>query len=275
MEPLSRVHVLAKAMRLHNGLACALILWVGRSRVEGSTVEINAIAGVAVVLLSSAAHLVNDLLDFGADRANRPDRALPAGLLSAADLRRAALSTWLAGMILGVVVIPEWTAWWLVWGLAGPGYSLIAKGRSWLAPIWTAIVIASCWAAGALEGGLRLLDVPVFAGMVLYLVFRERVKALEDSPGDVLAGHRAMTCTFSGTPLGVLCLGATLVPFGVWLAYSGSGLLVHLAALLFLACLVGGGWSLLNPRPRVPHLAGSLLKVGAFAGVTLLWIVVP
>ena len=262
-------------MRLHNGAACALILMVGRSRVANSSAEKNLVAGTAVILLCAAAHLVNDLLDLEADRANRPGRALPAGLLSAADLRRAAVATWLVGMILGLARVPEWTHWWFLWGLAGPGYSLVAKGNGWLAPIWTATVITSCWLAGALEGGPRLLDVPILAGMVLYLVFRELVKTLEDSQGDLLAGYRGLGGKFPSTRRGAVWLGAALVPFGVWPACGGPGLMVPLAALLFLVCLLGGMWSLLNPRRQAPHLAGSLLKVGAFAGITLLWSAVP
>ena len=262
-------------MRLHNGVACALILWVGRSRIENSSVGQDLVAGLAVVLLCAAAHLVNDLLDLGTDRANRPERALPAGALSTSDLRRAFGLTWLAGMILGLISVPGWVAWWLFWGLAGPGYSLVAKGHGWLAPIWTAGVIASCWLAGALQGGARWMDAIVFAGMTLYLVFRERVKALEDSRGDLLAGYLGFRAGFLGTPLGTVCLGAVLLPLGIWLVWSGPGLLVQGSALLYLVCLVGGMWVTLHPRWRAPHLAGSLLKVGAFAGVTLLWSAVP
>jgi 4-hydroxybenzoate polyprenyltransferase len=258
-------------MRLHNGLAFALVLLLGRSRIEDSSLGKDLSACLALGLIGAATHLVNDLLDVGADRTNRPARALPAGLLAAGDLRRAAVVTWSAGMLVGLILIPEWALWWLFWGLAGPGYSLVVKGRGWAAPLWTAAVIASCWLAGALDSGLRRWDLPILAGMVLYLVFRELVKIQEDSRGDLLAGYVMPRRAVQGAPVGVIGIGAVLASVAVWIAWTGPGLLVRLSALFFLASLLGGTWSLLNPRVRRPHLAGTLLKLGAFAGVAMLW----
>lgn len=257
-------------MRLHNGLAFALVLFWGRSRIADSSVEKDLAACLALVLISSATHLVNDLLDIAADRRNRPDRALPAGVLAPGDLRRWAVLTWAAGLLTGLVLLPEWGLWWLFWGLAGPGYSLVAKGRGWAAPLWTAVLTASCWLAGVLDSGVRRLDLLVLSGMILYLVFRELAKIVEDSRGDLLAGY-----SVPRLGNGVFALGAVLAPAAVWVAWIGPGSPARISALGFLASLLGAMWRLRHPGRKRPHLAGSLLKLGAFAGVAMLWVALP
>ena len=112
------------AMRPHNGLICGLVLLAGWPQGMVAGGGWGLAAALAVVLLCSAAHLVNDLVDLPADRRNRPGRPLPSGYLTPRVARNGALTSWLLGLGLGLVSRPDWWGWWLFWALAGPGYSL-------------------------------------------------------------------------------------------------------------------------------------------------------
>lgn len=258
-------------MRLHNGLACAVILLLGRARLDGSGTARDAAAALAVILLCSAAHLVNDLLDVAADRRNRPDRALPAATLKPAVVRRAAAATWAGGLLVGLVSVPQWAGWWLFWGLAGPGYTLFAKGRGWLAPSWTAVVIASCWLAGVSSAGLHPADLVALGLLMTYLLFRELVKAAADRRGDLLAGYRSPGRPGRGLQAEVIALAAVLLPAvgGLILLRPRAAILV--SGLAFVLCTGAAAWLAWRPRTGSPHLAGTILKLGAFAGAPLLW----
>jgi len=272
---ISEFGALLTGMRLHNGLACALVLLAGRSRLPDIHPGRELALALAIILLSSAAHLINDLADLPADRTNRPGRPLPAGRVTASAVRRAAAWTWGGGLFLGLAGEPSWTGWWLFWGLAGPGYSLLAKGRGWLAPLWTAAVISSCWLAGVHATGLRHGDLLVFGTIYWYLVLREVVKTLADMPGDLRAGQRSFAGRFPGTPRGVLLLVAPLLAGVAWWLKVESWLPARGAALILGACLLGAAAVVLRGLRGDRHLAGSLLKIGAFMGLALLLHGVP
>jgi 4-hydroxybenzoate polyprenyltransferase len=269
-----------RATRPHNGLACALLAWAGCGfpimvRDPRRCLAMSA----TIILLAAAAHLANDIVDIAADRFNRPRRPLVNGRLGLAQARRATLILWLAGVLAGFLRWPAGWVWWGFWGVAGPGYSLWAKGRGWLAPVWTAATIASCYLAGAWLRDWRGADVPVVLVVTYFIVFREYVKNLEDLPGDSAAGltgmrglggrrrRRYLTAWCLGAPLFLagLCLVCPSPPGG-WIAWIGAGFLICL-----LAAMASLSWA---SRPH-SHLSGSLLKVGAFCGLGLLLVSRP
>ncbi len=259
-------------MRLHNGLACVALLWLGRG--VGLSASLRDVgAACAVLLLCSAAHLANDLVDLAADRVNRPDRPLPAGRLQPATVRRLLGFTWLAGVGMGILCLPGWTGWWILWALAGAGYSILAKGHGWLAPIWTAAVITSCWAAGGIERGLDRRAWAVLLFLFLFLLFRERVKGAEDCSGDAVAGYRLGTQGRARSIVESAIAGSLLLGAVLWSLREAPALWSGMGAVVFLLCLLGGLWFHLRPNRNAPHRAGTLLKVGAFAGLALLWTV--
>ena len=231
-------------------------------------------AAAALLLLCAAAHLVNDVVDLPADRTNRPSRPLVTGQVSYRLVRRAAAMTLLSGWALGLLAIPSWWGWWLFWGLAGPGYSLLAKGRGWWAPLWTATVVGSCYLAGATVAGVTAAEGLVTVVIVYFVVFREAVKSFEDSGGDLRAGYRG--------PLAGRALGPRqLIPWAVLLLLVAGIALVRspaaadaplrIAAMVFgslpMAAVVALGWPVLRQR----HLPGTILKVCGFCGLPLLW----
>lgn len=255
-------------MRLHNGLACAALLWLGRGAPTNGLLR-EAAAAAALLALSAAAHLANDLVDRGADRHNRPGRPLPAGRLTSESLRRGLAATWMSGLALGILALPAWTGWWILWAVTGPGYSLLAKGRGGRAPIWTAAVITSCWGAGALERGFGLSEAVASGLLLAFLLLRELVKGREDLRGDLLAGYEPTPDATVSAEVGIL--GSALLLAGLWLMLAAVGPWRRMAAALFALFLLGGLWRHWRPTERSPHRAGTLLKAGAFAGLPLLW----
>jgi 4-hydroxybenzoate polyprenyltransferase len=120
--------------------------------------------------------------------------------------------------------------------------------------------------------GLDLVDGTLFITVFYFILFREYVKGLEDARGDVFAGYRSFAG--NGGDLGrqsilmalpLLAVAALTVmqkPLESWSKLSGAG---------FMLCLAAALVSLPASRLRRRHLAGSLLKVGAFCGLGLLW----
>jgi 4-hydroxybenzoate polyprenyltransferase len=260
------------AVRPHNGLACALLVLAGLHlpgllQAGWQTMAVL----VAVFLLTCASHLVNDIVDLAADRINRPTRPLPSGHLALAQARSAAFVLWLAGLLAGLCCLPGWWPWCLFWSLAGPGYSLLAKGRGWLAPIWTAVVVASCYVAGAAQRSFRALDIGIAVIVGYFVFYREYIKTLEDTGGDSPAGHqtlaggkwdRAMAAWLFSLPLILVGMALVLVgPATRWL---------QLAGMAFLGFVVASLLSLPGSRWRHEHKSGSLLKLGAYSGLGIL-----
>ncbi len=263
---------LLHAARPHNGLACALLALAGYWRGGGRDLELGGAIATAVVLLCSAAHLVNDLVDLGADRTNRPSRPLPAGTLMPSLARKAAFVFWAGGLALGLALVPGWWPWWLFWALCGPGYSLLAKGRGWIAPCWTAVVIGSCYLAGVLDAGVRIADVLIFIAISYFIFFRELIKITEDTAGDIDAGYRSLAAEHSQRWAGLLGLSLPLLAVGmlaVWGVWAGR--LGQLAGGAFLIVLAGALGAIRSRSLRDRHLPGSLLKIGCFCGLTVLW----
>ena len=178
-----------RTARPHNGVGCALLLLIGWGR-GAPPLPVQIAAAGALLLLCVAAHLVNDVVDLPADRTNRPSRPLVTGQISHPLVRRAAAMTLLSGWALGLLVIPYWRDRWLFWRRSVPGYSLLAKGRGWWAPLWTATVVGSCYLAGATAEGVTAAEGLVTAAIVYFVVFREAVKSFEDTGGDLRAGYR-------------------------------------------------------------------------------------
>jgi 4-hydroxybenzoate polyprenyltransferase len=264
---------LVVAMRLHNALGCALVFLAGRFPPNPDHMTVELLSAMAVGLLCVAAHLTNDLVDLPADRTNRPHRPLPEGRLSLAAVRNSLVITLVAGLGLGLILIPSWWPWWLFWAASGPGYSLWAKGRGWIAPLWTAGVITSCLVPGFLERGLSAVDVAVLCFMFWYLVFREIVKTLADFRGDCLAGYHPIGAGANSVYLKTFIFGIPLALVSGWYLLSSWETVQRELGMFFVVCIMGALALVWNRLQPVPHLAGTLLKVGAFSGLALLFIV--
>lgn len=264
--------------RPHNGLICVLVLVVGLMGPTWAQTDWGALLGywpsaLALFLLCSAAHLVNDLVDLPADRDNRPLRPLVTGSLPSALVRWVALSILLGSFFLGFLSSPHWWPWWLVWTIGGMVYSVGIKGRHpMLAPIWTALVIASCWSAGASLGGMTHREWAILALMMWFLILRELVKGMEDARGDLLAGYLTCHGRFPATRTGVLFLALPLVLVGLFLTMAATSIWTAALSLAFVLTLVGAGVYLFTGAPGWINSAGSLLKWSASLGVGLLLI---
>jgi 4-hydroxybenzoate polyprenyltransferase len=270
MKQSSGLIPLLVATRPHNSLGCAGVLAAGWLAGQQGPLTSALLPGLALGLLCAAAHLVNDVVDLPADRANRPARPLPRATLSVSQARRGAWVLLVLGFLLGMASRPSWSGWWLFWALGGTGYSLLAKGRPRRAPLWTALVIGSCWAAGAGADGLSRQDAVVGLAVVWFIYLREVVKGLEDARGDLMAGYGSCAGRFPGTRKGLLVLSVPLALAVFTVLLSGMNPLDLALGLVFLGSLALAVVFVLTGRPRGLPSAGSLLKMGAFTGLALL-----
>jgi len=276
MKAYPSIRSLLVMARPHNGLICVLVLLAGQVDRYGSEAGWGYListwpAALALFMLCCCAHLVNDLVDLPADRDNRPERPLPAGELAPSQVRLAALLLLLVSLFLGLMTFPHWWVWWLIWSAGGLLYSVGVKGRHPVAaPLWTALVITSCWMAGAGAGGMSGQELGIMASMIWFLYYREIVKGMEDSRGDLLAGYLTCFGRFPGNKPGLVVLAVPLVLGGLFLAGTAASVLGGLLAVAFVLTLVWGGVYLFSGSPSWVSSAGSLLKWTAGMGVGLL-----
>jgi geranylgeranylglycerol-phosphate geranylgeranyltransferase len=264
-----RVLGVLQAARLHNGVAVWLLALVGCRRGGLLPDAREALAvGAGVVLLAAGSQFVNDILDLPADRRNRPRRPLPRGRTTLSDLRRATLVAIPSGLACGLLARPDWLPWWLLWSLLGPGYSLLAKGRGWIAPLWTALTIASFYLPGASRDGIDAGDGTVFFMASYFIFLREIVKSLEDVRGDLAAGYRSLGPGSGPGARGLLALALPLlVVAGAAVLAPAASAATRAAGLAFAGILLVALAGLASPRWRSLHRAGAWLKAGSFCGL--------
>jgi geranylgeranylglycerol-phosphate geranylgeranyltransferase len=141
-------------------------------------------AGLVAGLVASGANAINDYFDIEIDRINRPDRPLPAGLLSP---RQACVLcgcffvlAWFPAAFIGipillVVLFSELLLYW---------YSAFLKQTA----VWGNLTVSFCTGLAFLFGGLTAGNIrpAVLPAIFAFLInwAREIVKDIEDVPGD-------------------------------------------------------------------------------------------
>ena len=254
-----------------NCLIMALSVYVGSftAGIRWPTSE-TVLAMLSAALILGAGNAFNDIVDLNIDRINRPDRPLPAGLIS----RHIAILETL-GLTAGGLIL----AWWL-----GPTNGLIASSAALLlllyslylkmTPLWGNLVVSLLAAAafpyGALiSGSWGRSWIPAGFALLFHLG-REIIKDIEDVKGDATANGRTLPLRW-GIPKAVLfssfifhiLIGFTFLP---WIAGLYGKSYLALVALVDLALL----YALFKLR-QAPVNGGShlnlLLKTGMFLGL--------
>jgi len=158
-----------------------------------------AMAAIGAACLTAAGNAVNDVVDLPEDMINRPDRPLPAGLLStqiacwaAACLLTVGLAlAWLAGTIPGIIATAVAVALMI--------YAFWLKRLGPAGNVVIAMLAAATFPYGALAAGnLGRSWIPaIFAA--LYHLGREVVKGIEDMEGD--SRHSIQTAALRWGPV--------------------------------------------------------------------------
>jgi geranylgeranylglycerol-phosphate geranylgeranyltransferase len=268
----SRPGALIALVRPVNGLIAAAGVAVGAFVVSRPTAWGAAALGAASALsAAAAANALNDVLDVEADRVNRPERPIPAGLIG----RRPAvvLAIALYATAVGAAVPLGRGAVLLVlgWVALTALYSTVFKGVPVVGNVVVAAVSGSPLLMGGIsQGTLRPLAAPFALAFLAHLA-REAVKDVEDRRGDEAAGVRTLAVA-SGPGAGLALARIALVAT-MWLAVApfalrlfGWGYLVLLvpieAALAWLIVALGAGG-----HERTLKRSSAVLKAVMVAGL--------
>ena len=264
------------------GVALGGLLAAGPSAFVGREGRALALAMASAALIGAGANAINDVFDLAIDRVNRPDRPLPAGVLSV----RAARLLW--GIASGVGIgLSVWLSPLHVAIAVGSvallyGYSAWLKGTALLGNLAVAAVLG----LAILYGGLAVAPAGAPAGWSVALLgaafafgstlAREVAKDIEDAAGDATGGARTLPLVAGprvAVWVAVAAVGATLASFPLALA-AGLGADFFALGLPAAGLLLAAAWALLGaPNALLRRRAGTasaLLKAAMIAGILAL-----
>lgn len=177
------------------GTPAAAGVLVAVGSVLGGGLGLNVLPAMAATALGvAAANVYNDRCDLVTDEINRPDRPIPAGIISANNADRFVLAA-----TLGVVAVsstidgPAAVAASLL-VIAALVYSLRLRRFALLGPITVGALFAAPldyggWAA---SDGIRVEHWIATALVTLFVFARETLKSVPDRLGDIAAGYHTI-----------------------------------------------------------------------------------
>lgn len=192
-SPGRRLAALTEMTRPGTPAAAAVLVVIG-AYLGSSVVWAVLPAMLATALAVAAANVYNDRCDITADRINRPDRPLPAGVLTANDSDRfvlaAALGVSAFSLAVGVAAAAVTTGL-LVLGLS---YSVALQRILVLGPVSVAALFAAPLPYGGwvASGHVRSEHWIAAALVALFVFARETLKAVPDRVGDMAAGYHTV-----------------------------------------------------------------------------------
>lgn len=194
------------------------------------------LASLSTLLVGAGANAINDAFDVEADAINRPDRPIPAGVVSVATARSAWAFLSIAGLALGFIVSA-------FHGLIAIGaaailyvYSARLKSTSVIGNVVIGATVAVALVYGALVFGSLGPVIPAVIFAFLTNLAREVIKDVQDIPGDTAQDVKSLPLK-SGARSGinlflalvVITIVLTPLPFA-FLGYGGLYLLLILVA---------------------------------------------
>lgn len=149
-------------------------------------------AATAILLVTAAVNVVNDIKDVRSDAISRPSRPLPAGRLP----------TWVAWLLAGVqaasalvlsIGVPAGMVVMSMLLLIGAGYSFMFKGTILLGNLVVALLAASPIVYGGYLGGARAAPTLITAAILFAFMFAyEVLKTIRDVGADCAVGCRTV-----------------------------------------------------------------------------------
>lgn len=258
-----------------NAVAAGLAAIVAYLIATGTVVPATLLLMVVVTLVTAAGNVINDYFDVEIDRVNRPDRPIPAGLVSLQAARAYAVTLFLAGILVCLFTNTLCIAIAIFNSLLLVGYAAWLKRTPLLGNITVSYLAASMFLFGGALGGLPgLLHVMPFAVMTFFaMLARELVKDGEDVEGDRVSGavtipirygiKATMLLAFFCALLGVVSSFAPYLRWGSW--YAGGILLVD--AVILAASIKAVRCA--TPGEVKASGASMLLKAGMFASLVI------
>jgi len=181
---------------------------------------IGCLAGLSAALIAGGVNTLNDYFDVMADRVNRPERPIPAGVVLE---KRALVQGW--GLVGGGVVL-AWTVG-VIPLLIAVGCVVLAtvyNARLQQAPLIGNVIVSLVSGVPFLYGGAVVGNVTpalIPCGFAfLFHVGRELIKDVEDRQGDSVAGERSFAVCYGVEAsyyvvavVYTVLIGTTFLPF--------------------------------------------------------------
>jgi len=265
------IRIIRPANAMVAGLAAVLGYFIASGTVVPGALLLLAI----VFLVTAGGNTINDYVDAGIDRVNRPGRPIPSGEVSPRQAWYEASLLFAAGIILTFFTNPLCLAIAVFNSLLLVFYAYRLKRTTFLGNAAVAYLSASIFLFGGAylgpEGALKVVPISVITFCAM--ISRELLKAAEDVQGDAGVGARTVPVRFGIQTTVLLSLGAavlavtaSLYPVVWWGVPYLAGivpvdLVILAAALLPVRCRDPG----CVRRTR----ATSLLKVGMFAALVV------
>jgi 4-hydroxybenzoate polyprenyltransferase len=194
-----RLEAIWELTRLGTPATAAALAAVGAmlGGVVGSKL-LPAMAATAFVVM--AANLYNDRCDLVADEINRPDRPIPAGIITASDSDRLVMAMALVIVVTSAIIDAGAAAAASFLLVVGLSYSLVLRcivllGQITVAALFASPLLYGGWVASR---GVNVEHWLAASLVVLYVFAREVLKGIPDRLGDIAAGYHTVA-----TELGV------------------------------------------------------------------------
>ncbi|MEP0546698.1 MAG: geranylgeranylglycerol-phosphate geranylgeranyltransferase [Rhodothermales bacterium] len=260
------------------GVALGGLLAAGPSAFVGSEGRALALATASAALIGAGANAINDVFDVEIDRVNRPDRPLPAGVLSVGAARvfwgltsgaGVGLSAWLSPLHVAIAVGSVALLY---------GYSARLKRTALFGNLAVAAVLGLAILYGGLAVSPAAWSVPLLGAAFAFgsTLAREVAKDIEDAVGDATGGARTLPLVAGpqiAVWVAVAAVGATLASFPLALV-AGLGADFFALGLPAAGLLLAAAWALLGaPNALLRRRAGrasALLKAAMVAGILAL-----
>ena len=153
--------------------------------------DLPVVVRAALVVLSTVCfgNVINDYRDVAADSRMKPDRPLPAGLISLRAAAGIAAALALAALLLAATLAPLLGVVAILAVLLSAGYSYGLKGTLLLGNVAVGVLVAATVLYGALAAGALNVKVGVACALVfVFSVAQEVLFNLGDEEGDRQAG---------------------------------------------------------------------------------------
>lgn len=262
--------------RPHNAVVAGFTALIGYLVATGTLTPPSLLLAVVVTLITAAGNVVNDVYDLEIDRINRPDRPLPAGLVTLSGAKAYAAVLFIGGLAAAALTTTLCFAIALVNSIILVGYAVWLKRTPGIGNVAVAYLTASVFLFGGAFEGIEGLIQNLSLATITFLatIAREILKDAEDVDGDAAGGARTLPMLVGVQWTGRLALacacGAVLVsilPFGDW-----WGLFYLIAiAIVDIVILFGAarGARCTTPACVRTSRATSILRAGMFAALAV------
>ena len=270
------VSALVRITRPHNAAVAGLTALLGYLIATGTLTPPSLLLAGAVVLITAAGNVINDVYDIDIDRINRPDRPIPSGAISLRGAKVYAVVLFAGGIVLATQTAPLCLSIALINSVILVAYAAWLKRVPVLGNLAVAYLTASIFLFGGAFAGIEGLirNISLAAITFLATTAREVLKDAEDVDGDAAGGARTLPMIIGIQGTGVVAFTcacgavvASVLPVGDWWG------LFYLIAIGFVDAVILFGASR-GLRCRTPNCirdsgATSILRAGMFAALAV------